>query len=228
MKSSPSSENTLLLAVRDVITELSAFNMQDKGIHYGEEFTHKMHRCFKQFVSQMKKNAISVFIQQQAQYAVAALIDEMIMYSNWPYKKKWHQQALQLLTFNDTKAGEHFFEKLQQFCCEPMQHKELIELYYVCLQLGFRGKYRGNEVPLQSLCEDLYQTIKSLYAAEYEEVIVAEKTTLHPKRRFITKQWKICVMMAVFLMACQTMGYSMALTTHYHKLTHAWRHRHEK
>ncbi|WP_370249722.1 type IVB secretion system protein IcmH/DotU, partial [Thalassolituus sp.] len=53
---------------------------------------------------------------------------------------------------------------LQKLLETPGTHLDLLELYYLCLSLGFQGKYkvmpRGNE-QLEQIRENLYHTIES-------------------------------------------------------------------
>lgn len=74
----------------------------------------------------------------QARFAVCAWVDETILASNWDQKSKWQRELLQRIYFNTTEAGEEFFERLNNL--GPHQ-KEVREVYYLCLSLGFKGRY---------------------------------------------------------------------------------------
>lgn len=76
---------------------------------------------------------------QQAKYAIAAFIDEMILTSSWPLKESWADKPLQLAYFNDFSAGEEFYNKIDTL--RGAKKNSVLEVYYLCLALGFRGKY---------------------------------------------------------------------------------------
>lgn len=76
---------------------------------------------------------------QQAKYAIAAFIDEMILTSNWSLKDSWADKPLQLTYFNDFSAGEEFYNKVDAL--RAAKKNSVLEVYYLCLTLGFRGKY---------------------------------------------------------------------------------------
>lgn len=76
-----------------------------------------------------------------AKYAVAAFIDEMILTSSWPIKEAWMGKPLQLEYFNDFSAGEEFYAKLETLRAANPRKLGVLEVYYLCLALGFRGKY---------------------------------------------------------------------------------------
>jgi type VI secretion system protein ImpK len=69
-----------------------------------------------------------------------------------------------LVTFKeDVEAGKRFFDLLEGFCRAPDRYLDLIELQYVCLALGFQGKYRGlpdGAATVQALQDRLYRLIR--------------------------------------------------------------------
>lgn len=79
---------------------------------------------------------------QLAKYALAAYFDEMILLSEWAVKDAWMGKPLQLAYFNDFAAGEEFYNKLDTLRNTTEKKKlEVLEVYYLCLTLGFKGKY---------------------------------------------------------------------------------------
>ncbi|MBN1610141.1 MAG: DotU/TssL family secretion system protein [Polyangiaceae bacterium] len=76
----------------------------------------------------------------EARYALVAFIDEQVLKSNWPGRAEWMGQPLQLDLYREYTAGENFFNRmrnlLQQGGCTAA-----LEVYYLCLVLGFRGAY---------------------------------------------------------------------------------------
>jgi type VI secretion system protein ImpK len=81
-----------------------------------------------------------------AKYAIAAFADEQIFRSQWPGRHQWMAQPLQLLYFRENTAGEGFFRHMARLQAQP-QRAHVLEIYYLCLCLGFQGQYavRGGE-----------------------------------------------------------------------------------
>lgn len=75
---------------------------------------------------------------EQARFAVCAWADEVVANSAWHHKHLWQRERLQQIHFNTTDAGEEFFERLQAL--QPQQ-REVREVYYLCLVLGFTGRF---------------------------------------------------------------------------------------
>lgn len=92
-----------------------------------------------------------------AQFAIVAFLDETVLSSNWMHKAQWLSQPLQLERFNRYDAGEEFFTRLEQLRTSASAHDEVLEVYYLCLALGFRGKYQlHDQDQLRRLVEDTY------------------------------------------------------------------------
>jgi type VI secretion system protein ImpK len=79
---------------------------------------------------------------QDAKYALAAFVDEVVLASENPGRMEWMSGPLQLEYFGEHLAGENFFQKLNALRQGGEKNLELLELYYTCLQLGFEGMYR--------------------------------------------------------------------------------------
>lgn len=79
---------------------------------------------------------------EEAKYALTAFVDESVMASEWPGRLEWMTQPLQLELFGEHLAGEGFFKRLGALRQGGEQNVDLLEVYYICLQLGFEGVYR--------------------------------------------------------------------------------------
>jgi len=82
-----------------------------------------------------------------SRYALCALIDETILNSRWAFKDQWAERPLQLEHFGEHMAGERFFDLLDRIRQKGQRKADLLELFCMCLILGFQGKYklRGRE-----------------------------------------------------------------------------------
>ncbi len=76
-------------------------------------------------------------------YALCALIDETILNSRWSFRDQWSDQPLQLAYFKEHMAGERFFDLLERVRQKGRREVDLLEVFCMCLILGFHGKYKG-------------------------------------------------------------------------------------
>lgn len=77
----------------------------------------------------------------QARFIVCAWIDETLLASQWADRQLWQHEQLQRLFYRTTDAGVESFKRLENLG----QLQEVREVYCVCLALGFRGRYLGEQ-----------------------------------------------------------------------------------
>jgi type VI secretion system protein ImpK len=106
-----------------------------------------------------------------AKYALAAFLDEAILRSQWPGKERWADNPLQLQLFETYLAGEGFFEKLDALRGRGEAAAEVIEIYHLCLALGFEGKYgiEGTE-RLQALARVIQDELRRFRPVDLKNV----------------------------------------------------------
>lgn len=76
---------------------------------------------------------------ETARYALVAFVDEMILNSGWSGKEQWQKASLQVEIFKRATAGDEFFDTLLTL---TDSQRPVLEVYFLCLALGFEGKYR--------------------------------------------------------------------------------------
>lgn len=76
-----------------------------------------------------------------AKYAFCAAVDEIILRSTYAIREAWETRPLQLRIFGDQLAGEHFFERLDDLRARGSAHLQALEVFHMCLLLGFQGRY---------------------------------------------------------------------------------------
>ncbi|MGH9821418.1 MAG: type IVB secretion system protein IcmH/DotU, partial [Pyrinomonadaceae bacterium] len=81
-------------------------------------------------------------IVQVSKFALAAFVDETVLTNNFPLRDEWEKYALQLELFGEQLAGNKFFEKLDSMLKQVEVTQDAIEIYYICMLLGFKGRYQ--------------------------------------------------------------------------------------
>jgi len=76
-----------------------------------------------------------------ARYALCAVLDDAV--GATPWGQDWLKQGLLSELHGDGAGGDKFFALLEPMVAQPRQYRELLELFYVCLALGYEGRYRG-------------------------------------------------------------------------------------
>jgi type VI secretion system protein ImpK len=92
----------------------------------------------------------------EARFAVLAWVDELILNSPWQHRSQW--QHLMLTYSSRLNAGNQVFERLER---PSAAARDVREIYYFCLALGFEGKFAlaGNPNALRELRRTLYHQV---------------------------------------------------------------------
>jgi len=93
------------------------------------------------FENRAERYRFSSKITQVAKFALAAFVDETVLSSNFNLKEEWEKNPLQLEYFGESLAGNKFFEKLAAMIKQVDVTADAVEIYYVCMLLGFKGRY---------------------------------------------------------------------------------------
>lgn len=75
---------------------------------------------------------------EDTRYALVAALDEAIQNSGWPARMSWTSYPLQQQLYDDRNAGDGFFQRLRGV---EGRSREVAEVYFLCLALGFRGRF---------------------------------------------------------------------------------------
>jgi type VI secretion system protein ImpK len=86
-----------------------------------------------------------------ARYAICTLVDEVAGSTPWGASGAWAQHGLLALFHGEVGGGEKFFQLLARLAENPQANVELLELMYICLQLGLEGRYRIAETGQRQL-----------------------------------------------------------------------------
>ncbi|WP_238578746.1 type IVB secretion system protein IcmH/DotU [Inquilinus limosus] len=100
-----------------------------------------------------------------ARYGLCATIDDLVLNTPWGSQSLWTKQSMVSTFYNETWGGERFFDILDHLMKDPERTLEILELYYVCLSLGFEGRYRVDArgpAKLAEIRDSLYRAIRRL------------------------------------------------------------------
>lgn len=99
----------------------------------------------KQLIEQGERIAGSRPEWDLIKYALCCWIDEIFTYSSWADKDLWKEKYLEKEFFGESIAYHEFFQKAKQASASAQTNA--LEVYYLCVVLGFRGPYRGSDQP---------------------------------------------------------------------------------
>jgi type VI secretion system protein ImpK len=119
-----------LRANRQAVSEANSFRQQIRGALQASD-------------AEARKRGYTAEDIQLAIYAVVAFLDESILNLRNPIFSDWPRRPLQEEMFGHQVAGEIFFQNLQKIMGrnESQETADLLEVYQLCLLLGFAGRY---------------------------------------------------------------------------------------
>jgi type VI secretion system protein ImpK len=98
-----------------------------------------------------------------ARYVLCTFVDSAVANTPWGAQGDWSGQSLLVMFHKEVSGGEKFFQIIDRVRVHPERYLNLIELLYVCLALGYEGKYRqdpGGPARLADLQRDLFRIIR--------------------------------------------------------------------
>ncbi|WP_245188164.1 type IVB secretion system protein IcmH/DotU [Frateuria flava] len=144
-----------------------------------------------------------------ARYVLCTMLDESVLNAPWGEHSGWAQQTLLVAFHSESYGGAKFFQILERLCADFSRHIDLIELMYICLALGFGGRYQieaGGRAKLADIQEDIYRRLKEQRTPAAQEMAPhwrGVEDRRNPLVRYVPL-WVIataaaCVLLAAFL-----------------------------
>ncbi|MCH5372794.1 MAG: DotU family type IV/VI secretion system protein [Planctomycetes bacterium] len=81
-----------------------------------------------------------------AKFAMVAWIDDMLIEAPWDGRLWWKENALEVEIFNTRERATRFYTMAQD--ASRLTRRDALEVFYVCVVLGFRGLYRDSQAAL--------------------------------------------------------------------------------
>lgn len=137
-------------------------------------------------------------LYRDAQYAMAALGDEVFLHLDWWGRRPWAASLLEGRLFSSHVAGERVFDRIDGILRDrdPVQ-RDLAAVYLMALSLGFQGRYRDSRDAhrLEEYRRELFRFVfrrqpslvrgeRRLFPGAYEHVL---RTEAPPPPRRVTR-----------------------------------------
>ncbi|MGP9832328.1 type IVB secretion system protein IcmH/DotU [Marinobacter sp. NSM] len=100
-------------------------------------------------------------------YVLCSFIDEAVLGTDWGAHSVWSQHSLLSRFHNETWGGEKVFAILARMEKEPTRYRDMLGFIYLCLCLGFEGRYKVMENgrdEYDRIVRGLYEQLRELRA----------------------------------------------------------------
>ncbi len=136
-------------------------------------------------------------------YALACWLDELFI-DHSPWGNEWRDRALEVERFKSAEAAYRFWEQAQRAEAQP--GSDALEVYYLCVLLGFRGENRDHPDKLKEWVERVRPQIVRGYGEEPPQADRSEPPNFVPlltgRERFATmfRWWGIALFVLLFVL----------------------------
>jgi type VI secretion system protein ImpK len=89
-------------------------------------------------------------------YALACWIDEMFIVDS-PWDQQWNEKKLEVALYGSAERAWLFWEQARK--AESRPEGDALEVFFLCVMLGFRGELRGEPDKLQSWAKQSHTQI---------------------------------------------------------------------
>jgi type VI secretion system protein ImpK len=148
-----------------------------------------------------------------ARYLMCSVLDEAVLNTPWGSESAWAQRTLLSVFHGETSGGEKSFLILDRLKQTPSENLELIELFYICISMGFEGRYRlmnrGRE-GLEQIREELFSIIRR-HRGDYERSLSPSWAGLgnlrNPLTEYIPLWFVVALMLAILFFSYSGLRY---------------------
>lgn len=171
-------------------------------------------------LTQSRDSAVSAGVPlsraDQGAWFVAALLDDIALNTPWGGNSGWPRMPLVVSMYGNVDAGERFFDLAEDLIRFPERDPQLMEVVFLCLSLGFRGKFRQDggqgEAAIARLRGQMARLLRDRDAAEtplapHWQGVEAQDEV----KRFVVPLWSIALI-ALALITAIYVGLGMKLS----------------
>lgn len=133
----------LALAFQEIFTAIVRLRYNRQDVPNADAFRQHIKQALRVSEQEARSGGYSPEDVKQATFALVAFLDESALTCRNPAFADWARLPLQAELYNHQLGGELFFQELQKTLSrsDSLEATDLLEVYYLCLLLGFKGRY---------------------------------------------------------------------------------------
>lgn len=215
-------ENPLVSAASTLIYSL--VNLRDMNTNNNaDKLRQNLIQAVKNFDQQFYQAKINTKLLLPSRYILCTVVDEFVMLSQWGQQSQWNKNSLLSIFHKEVWGGEKIFIILEKLREDATQNLYILELIFICLNLGFEGKFRvlnDGKNQLAELKSSLYQQIKQ-QRGNIEKDLSPSWKGVHKESTYSSKMlpnWVIASIAGVILLLVYSF-YALILSSHSGEIT---------
>ena len=155
----------LALLYEGILTAIVRVQTGRQQVQDPESFRTRMQQALREIGTSAARKGYAAEDVQEANFAVVAFLDETVLTAD-ASAQEWARKSLGEELFDQRSAGEVFFKRLETLRAnrDSQSLAEVLEVYYLCLLLGYEGKFAGgSKAELQLLMSNLRERIERIF-----------------------------------------------------------------
>lgn len=122
-----------------------------------------MAQAIREFEARARGQGVAAERVLAARYILCTVLDEAAAGTPWGGSGQWARHNLLVTFHNEAYGGDKVFQLMAKLAEDPAGNRDLLELIYAALNLGFEGRYRvldNGRAQLEAVRERLAQILK--------------------------------------------------------------------
>jgi type VI secretion system protein ImpK len=187
--------NSLALLYQSVFIGIVRLQARRQNMTDPVTFRRRIKYALEDVQREASSAGYSVKETRDAEAAVVAFLDEAILSLTGPARDQWAEKPLSVELYGEAIAGEVFFERLEELrtASDSPHLADILEVYLLCLLLGFEGKYSGHlRTQGRVIADRVRAQIDGIRGANYRlspPLRFAEAVELEPVPRTENRLW---------------------------------------
>jgi len=188
----------------DAASTLIALIMRISSLSDYDEVEDLHKRCRSELdtiILELHKEAYDRSTQIAFSYCMCSFIDETVLATDWGEKSGWAQKSLLSIYHQETWGGEKFFIVAERLSDEAKRYIDILEFLYLCMVLGYEGKYRpehNGKLKLEAFMQEIHDIIRKErgYPPEFSTF---DSSNIVPKDHFVKWQTPVIAVISFAL-----------------------------
>jgi type VI secretion system protein ImpK len=217
----------LALLYEGILTAIVRVQTGRQQVQDPENFRTHMKQALREIASTAARKGHSADDVQEANFAIVAFLDETVLTAD-AAATEWARKSLGEELFGQRSAGEVFFKRLETLRAnrDSQSLAEVLEVYNLCLLLGYEGKFAGgSKAELQLLMSNLRERIERIFGRNPEfspdGALPDEPVAVAPPADPLDRQVKLFAMAALILAILCFVAFSVHLGSRSSDVEHA-------
>jgi type VI secretion system protein ImpK len=159
----------LAMFYEGILTAILRIQSGREQLHHPEGFRNRIKDALKDISDAAARRGYPANIVREANFAVVAFLDEVVLSTQNPGQTHWARKNLQEELFDQRSAGELFFKHLDELRArqDSIELAEALEVYYLCLLLGYEGRYAsGSKAELHIMMDNVREKIERILGTQ--------------------------------------------------------------